>query len=222
MNPVENFLKEAGKWDAFKHGLTFGDVKDLGKGISGGERLSHQTGKMLSSGALGTGLVGGAALVGRGAEDLYGAATSGMHHRAEHQAMMQAHPSLQEEDPKEVEMVLKSIRNLSPSLAADPLVAGSLVRNILSFGRTEQGITMPAETAHLLADTQNKMTGKGPKSSLLDTFSTNMGGIKAPTVNNSFPSNTIQTADPSVTSTQHEYFDSEGNPTHSEHRKYER
>jgi hypothetical protein len=227
-NPVEDFLKEAGVWDALKHGLTLGAEKDLPgalkKAVPGtGERFAYNAGKMTGNGALGAGIVGGVSLLGKGGDSLYDAATSGLHHRAEHSAMMQAHPSLKEEDPREVEMVLQSVRHLSPSLSSDPLVAGSLVRNILAYGRTEQGLTMPPDTAKMLADTQSKMVGRGNSKSLLDVFGTSMGSVKEGPVTNNKVLNTVQNFDPSIRASTHQWFDEQGNPKgDSERRDYER
>lgn len=211
-NPVAEFLKEAGLWDAFKHGLSFGNAEELaktvGQKLTGPQRVAHQAGRMTSQAGLGTGILAGATLAAKGGEGLVDAVTSGSRHRAEHEAMLSAHPTLQNEDPQEVEMVLKSIRNLSPSLSADPLVAGSIVRNILAYGRTEQGLTIPPETARMLADTQNKLTGNrggDGAPSLLEAFGKGLtpqkGEGKGPV---------IQNFDPTITATQHDWYSPEG------------
>lgn len=224
-NPVEDFLKMAGIWDAFKHGLSFGSAEQLaaklpGKVLPAGERVSHRAGQMVSNAGLATGILGGATMAAQGGERILDALTSGSAHRAEHEAMLKAHPSLREENPEEVEMVLHSIRNLAPSLSSDPLVAGSLVRNILAYGKTEQGLTMPPETARMLADTHSKLMGRGQNApSLLETFGK---GLTPPKGGEGGKSINVMQFDPSVTATQHEFFGPEGNPTGSEHRIYER
>jgi hypothetical protein len=180
MNPVDEFLmeKESGLgdvWKALKSGLTLEDIGKfrgaLGRDPGGSERIMHQVGTRATQGGLMAGMLGAAGLGMKGVEGLYDAATSGRQHRQEHEAMLAAHPSLREEDPEQVAMAFRSVKNLAPALASDPLAAGSVVRNLLAYGRTEQGLTMPPETAKMLTETQRNLSGgKGAPNPVLDAF----------------------------------------------------
>lgn len=160
-NPVNEFLKTAGLGGALKRGLLLEALEGAAKPTSA-EKLVNRAGTMATTGAIGAGLLAGAHGVMKGVDKGVHAISSAFSHPAQYEAMMQAHPSLKEEDPNDVAAVYKSVRHLSPTMAADPLVAGSLVRNILA-NRTEQGIIVPPDTAKLMAEVENKVKSmKGP------------------------------------------------------------
>ena len=167
-------IKQAGpKWDAFRRGLSWDTIKGpLAAGAkevapTAGERLSNLTGKAVTGTGMSIGLTAGTHGVLKGIGDAYHAIKDKFDKPAEYKAMLDAHPELQEiskQDAGKVQMAFNSLRHLAPSLASDPLVAGSFVRQVLAQS-PEQGLAIPTQTANMLADTQRKITGpKGPES----------------------------------------------------------
>ena len=102
---------------------------------------------------------------------VYGAATAlgtvgvksikKLHHRArksrDFRSMMEAAPSLRDEDPVKVQMAFNTIHNLAPNLAQDPLVASTFVRRTVNTDIGGGGMAVDPATAKMLTDTQSKV-----------------------------------------------------------------
>lgn len=94
-----------------------------------GERLlktiSHQAPRALVYGATGMGILGGM--------NLYHKIQKRMDYHKGFESMLDVHPSLKKEDPKLVQTRYDSLFNLAPTLAQDPLVAGSIVKQWIEY-----------------------------------------------------------------------------------------
>ena len=137
--------KRAGIWDAFKSGYQ----AEGGRGIAGalGAHLPQ---------AIAAGAVAGA---GAGLYKGFEALRSRLTKSRDFKAMLQATPDLREYDAGQTQMVYNSLRSLAPSLARDPLIAGSFVHGMLTHpGAT--GPMIPPQTAKLLVDTQKNMEAR--------------------------------------------------------------
>jgi hypothetical protein len=102
--------------------------------------------------------IGAAALVGgvaKGLDKGYGAVKERFTKARDYRNMLQAHPALSEHSPGNVQMMYNSLRKLSPTMAKEPLVAGSYVRQMLGAS-PESGPAVPLQTTKLLAETQQK------------------------------------------------------------------
>lgn len=145
-NPVEEFLKTAGFWDNFKAGISGGGAK----GISGA--MGAQVPTALAAAAV----TGAAAGVAKGFE----AVRERINKARDYKAMLQATPDLRRFDASHTQMMYNSLRTLAPTLARDPLVAGSFVRDAMHLS-PEHGPAIPPQTAKLLAETQAKLNRPG-------------------------------------------------------------
>jgi len=167
-NPVEAFLQEkekrAGFWarlgNAFKGGLA---QQALGEGVKQtmGEAIARGAGQA----AIPALITAGAAAIATGASKGMGAITERFGKARDYKAMMQVHPGLADKDPGQTQLYYNSLRRMAPSLAKDPLVAGSFVRNMMEL-QPEGGPAVPLQTAKLLTDAQKSVTqakaGRGP------------------------------------------------------------
>lgn len=213
MNPVEEFL------EVKQAGMT-GALKTLGRGLRleasepGESKILNTVGRLGTMGAISSGLVATARGLAHGAGAAYDAVKDRIDKPAQFNAMLAAHPSLQEEDPARVSTVFSSIRHFAPSLAADPLAAGSFVRNVLAVSG-QQDLMMPTETAKHLTEIHKNISGGRSPASLTDIFAEGMKGgkgeAKAPAIN-------IHAFDP-VTEEQRTMFDPQGVETGFEHRQ---
>ena len=139
MNPVEDFLKEAGFWNKFGKGME--------NAIPGA----------LANAALAAGAVG--------ATKAYGAIKERLTKPRDYRAMLQADPSLSKEDAGNVQMLYNSLRSQAPTMARDPLISASFVRMSLdATGGGRPAVRM--DTAKTLADAQRSlsqsMSDRGP------------------------------------------------------------
>lgn len=78
----------------------------------------------IHAGALGL-MTGGMAAVG--------AAVDHVKLNSSYQKMLQLYPELQRENPERVKLYFDSIANSSPSVAQQPLVAGSLIKRLINY-----------------------------------------------------------------------------------------
>ena len=92
----------------------------------------------------------------------------------EYQAMIEAHPELRKEDAGKVQALYNSLRHMSPHMAADPVIAGSFVRNLLDRG-PEGSPAVPMETANMLAGIQKSVSGVQKDRGLLPSQSPVVG-----------------------------------------------
>lgn len=153
-NPVEEFLliKEAKDKEA-------GWLDSVGKAFSAlGKRVAEQVPGALASAGVTAAGVGALA----GGKALYSRLTK----QRDYQAMMSATPSLRKRPADQVQMMYNSLRNVAPTLAKDPLVAGSFIDNSMELSG-DRAMIAP-QSAKLLADTQKSITqGRGAPSAIL-------------------------------------------------------
>lgn len=148
MNPVEEFLqiKEAG----FLGNLAQGFVGDAGKSVG------HTFGRTAREGLIGAAVSTGIAAAGVGAtkgvryiQDRFGK-------QRDYKNMMEANPSLGDLPSTQVQMVYNSLRTMAPTMAKDPLVAGSFVRRTMELSGDTPAID--PMTAKLLSETQRNIS----------------------------------------------------------------
>ena len=176
MNPVEEFLQEKtagvagevaekapGIMGSFWKGMQFApllkeETPEAVEQLSGAQRFAHGLGGNFSGGAA-LGLAGmtlDAAY--RGARQMMHLGVDKVKKPMEYQAMIEAHPELRKEDAGRVQAYYNSLRHMSPHMAADPVIAGSFVRNLLDRG-PEGSPAVPMETASMLAGIQKSVSG---------------------------------------------------------------
>lgn len=169
MNPVEDFLKQAGFMDI---------LRGIGRGISTSlEPLAHDA-QMLGSERAGRlmGQVGAPALTAaglaafsQGASKGLGALSNKFTKARDYKAMIRANPSLNQADASTTQMYFNSLRHVSPSLSKDPLVAGSFVRNMLEM-QPESGAAIPIATTKLLAEAQKNISSARDNHPIAEAF----------------------------------------------------
>lgn len=144
INPVDDFLKEAGWLDTMR--------KAVGEAIPGAVAAA------------------GIAVMGTAASKGFGMVKERFTKVRDYSNMLKANPMLRQQDAGSVQMVYNSLRKTAPSLAADPLIAGSFVRNTLELS-PESGPGVPLQSAKLLAETQRNITqGKSSRGSISEAF----------------------------------------------------
>jgi hypothetical protein len=144
MNPVDDFLKEAG---------FFGDMRTNFTNI-------------LPQAAAGTLMLAGAHGISRGFDAIVDRLTK----TRDYKSMLKNNPSLSKYDAGHVQMVFNSLRQQAPSLSKDPLIAGSFIRNTLEVS-PESGPAINPNTADLLIKAQNTITNTMSKRhSMADSF----------------------------------------------------
>lgn len=156
MNPIDDFLKEAGilgsLGKAFKRGVAAGVVNPdtkgaIAKGMAGGLGRAANlagTGALLTAGAV-AGSSGYDAIMNRFTKT------------RDYKSMLEANPALNKYDAGQVQMVYNTLRNQAPSLSKDPLLAGSFVRKTLEIA-PESGPFVDIATAKTLSDTQKNLS----------------------------------------------------------------
>ena len=129
-----------------------------GAGVTGAQRFAYGLGNNLTGAAAiaGVGLAGESAL--RGARKMINMGVDKVKKPMEYKAMIEAHPELQKEDAGRVQALYNSLRHMSPHMAADPVIAGSFIRNLLDRG-PEGSPAVPMETANMLATIQKNVKG---------------------------------------------------------------
>lgn len=145
-NPVSEFLKEAGFWDNLKAGWRGAKAGGLGGAI--GEKMPAAL------------VAGGIAGVGLGLSKGFDFIMDRVTKARDYKAMIQSTPDLHHFDASHTQMMYNSLRSLAPTLAKDPLVAGSFVRDMLRLS-PEHGPAIPPATAKMLVDAQGRMEGEG-------------------------------------------------------------
>lgn len=117
------------------------EMRDMQK--HGAKPLLRRTKKLIRQKA--PHLLAGAAAAGAliGGAHLYHRAREALDYRNDFSDMMDTHPSLWDEDQDTVTTRFNTLHNLAPTLASDPLVAGSIVK---------QWIEYPVLTAATLKD----------------------------------------------------------------------
>jgi hypothetical protein len=187
MNPVEAFLQEktAGAMGEVAEGAAKrapGFLKSLLEGLRSGEptldtagqRFGYNLGGNLQTAAV-IGSAGLALDAGiRGARQMVNFGVDKVKKPMEYKAMIEAHPELQKEDAGRVQAYYNSLRHMSPHMAADPVIAGSFVRNLLDRG-PEGSPAVPMETANMLAGIQKSVSGVQKDRGLLPSQSPVVG-----------------------------------------------
>jgi len=169
MNPLDAFLshkreseKTAGFMSALGRGITYAETP--AKKYTRGEQFAHVLGQQMTLGTALAGIGAAGLQAGKGVSYVAKMLQDKYQKPREYKAMMDAHPELHKHDAGKVQMAYNSLRHMAPTMAKEPLVAGSFVRNILAM-ETEGGLAVPTETAKMLADTESKMHGVQDKDS---------------------------------------------------------
>jgi hypothetical protein len=148
MNPLENFLQE-------KNAGFFGNIA---RGFRGTPELG---GFGMELGRAAAGAAGTAAIAAAGVGIAKGisALRDAIGYNRDYKAMLSANPSLHKEDASQVQMIYKSLRSLAPTIAKEPLLAASFVRNSLDLSPKEQP-KIDLASMKTLAETQDRL-GRG-------------------------------------------------------------
>jgi len=131
-NPVDEYLEKHGQRPLTKAPRQFGEMA-----VMMGERAA------LLGGAIGLALAG---------NKVYRAITK----KRDFNAMMEANPDLEEErkrDPKTFNRFYNSLRSMNPQFAAEPVVAGTYMKKML---------TSPEQAGGYLVDAMQATKGVGP------------------------------------------------------------
>ena len=179
MNPVEEFLstrqgmeKDAGwlsnLWTGLKAGVRWQSPEALTKSLkgtglsagavrgiteSGATALGATTGKLLSAGTAAAGIEAGV----RGAVSGGRALKAKFDKPKQYKAMLAAHPTLRTAPASQVQAYYNALNAVAPSIAAEPMLAGSFVRNVIAKG-AEGGPAVPLDTTKMLVDIQKNIT----------------------------------------------------------------
>jgi hypothetical protein len=160
MNPLKAFLEEKEKQAGF--------LGDFGRSLQGAlspGALGHYTAPAIAS--------AGVAAAGLGLKAGYDLLKEKLTRQRDYKIMVSANPSLRQHDAKQVQMVYSSLRRLSPSMARDPLLAGSFVRKTIELS-PESGLSIDVMTAKTIAETQKNI--QQAKSSRTSVYEAMLGG----------------------------------------------
>jgi hypothetical protein len=161
MNPVHEFLMLREK--------TAGFLSDLGKAVSGSltpEHLGPYFAPAIAS--------AGVAAAGLGMKAGYDAIRERLTRQRDYKMMLENNPNLRGLDAKHVATVYNSFRRLSPTMARDPLLAGSFVYKTVSLS-PESGLSIDPMTAKTIAETQKSI--QQAKSSKTSVYEAMLGGL---------------------------------------------
>jgi hypothetical protein len=167
MNPVEDFLTAlSGDTQEEENEKTAGFLGNLWAGLKGGMTRAPVAGAMPVSGgfgravgeqlplaAAGVMMAGIGTAVGKG----YGALKERLTKPRDYKAMLEANPSLGKEPAEKVQMLYNSLRTMAPTMAKDPLIAGSFVRNTLELS-PETGPAISPQTVKTLVESQRNIS----------------------------------------------------------------
>jgi hypothetical protein len=126
-NPLDDFLGEYGEKTAV-------DWDKAGKSIA-----EHGGNALVGAAAVGAGtaMLGG---VGMAAQHIYNAATA----KRDFRGMMQWNEDLAHEDQRMVTQSFRTLRRFAPDMSKDPLVAGSVIRQMVQAPQGASGIMQQA------------------------------------------------------------------------------
>jgi len=116
------------------------------------------------------GAAAGANLLARGASSMFRDAKDSLTRGKDYQALMQYNPRLQDMESMKVQRAYHTVRKLMPDIASDPILAGPVVQQIVSFGG-EAGL----DTYQNMLNIQRGVTGNQPDSMLAESMSAGMG-----------------------------------------------
>ena len=83
-----------------------------------------------------------------------------------YQKMLDAHPELLKEDPKEVAAYWTSLYHFAPTMAQEPMAAGAFIRQSIMKGVRKEFGGPPADTYSMLANIEDKI--RADKKTVLD------------------------------------------------------
>lgn len=162
MNPVKEFLALKEKTAGF-----FGSLEKAVKG----ELTPQNMGRYLAPAILSAGVAAG----GMGLKAGYDALREKLTRHRDYKRMLETNPSLRGLDSKQVNLAYASLRNLSPTMAKDPLVAGSFVYKTVSLS-PESGLSVDAQTAKMIVETQkNIQQAKTSRTSVYEAMLSGLG-----------------------------------------------
>jgi hypothetical protein len=181
MNPLEEFLavkessdKTAGWMSdltrSFAKGVTLGTAPTAK--ASGVRRFGHMLGNTVTTGAA-------LASIGAAGSGMYAggkALAEKINKPRQYEAMLQAHPTLQKDDVEKTRKYFDSLYHLSPSMAGEPLLAGSFVRNMMAK-ELEGGPAVPMETIKMMTDIQKSVGQSKPRDGSMSSFETHMSNF---------------------------------------------
>lgn len=191
MNPVEDFLSDLnGESTDNETEKTAGFLGNLWHGLKGGMTREPVTRAMPISGsfgrALGEGLplaVAGTLMAGGGQAigKAYGAIKERFTKPRDYAAMLEANPTLRKEPAKKVQMLYNSLRTMAPTMAKDPLIAGSFVRNTLELS-PESGPAISPQTVKTLVESQRNIADAKGTGAMMRAWTSgdNWKGLDAP------------------------------------------
>lgn len=160
-DPIDDFLKTAGLWSSLMHGVSGGEGRQ-----TIGEAVMRATGQGIGGAAAASLIAAGGYGVSKG----FGAIKERITKPRDYKAMLGANPVLNKYDSGQVQMVYNSLRSQSPSMAKDPLIAGSFVHKTLNLS-PEEGPFVDPQTVKMLAETQRNLNqARGDRGSIVDAF----------------------------------------------------
>lgn len=166
MNPVEDLLSTLnGETTDNEMDKEAGFLGNIWRGLKGGfgrspvteampmsTSMGRAVGEQLPLAAAGVLMAGVGAGIGKG----YGAIKERFTKPRDYKAMIEANPTLRKEPAKKVQMLYNSLRTMAPSMAKDPLIAGSFVRNTLELS-PESGPAISPQTVKTLVESQRNI-----------------------------------------------------------------
>jgi hypothetical protein len=181
MNPVEDFLgiKKESNWlgnllEAFKGGFAQ-QALFPGPPLSMSHTLARGAGMVAPMAILGTGLALGREGIGKG----IGAVREHFSNVKNYKKMLDANPTLHKEEADKVKLLYNSFRSLAPSLAKDPLVVGSFIRDHIKLA-PDEGVSVGINTAKLLTEAERAISGNKRDSFMNSVSLSPLSGLGRP------------------------------------------
>lgn len=163
-NPVEEFLdlkEKTANW-----------LGDFGRAVKG-KLTAGGLGEFMAPAIASAGVAAGGMAMKAG----YDAIRERLTRQRDYKTMLESNPQLRGMDAKQVNMVYSSLRRLSPTMAKDPLIAGSFVYKTISLA-PESGLSIDPMTAKTIAETQKNI--QQAKSSKTSVYEAMLGGMGRP------------------------------------------
>lgn len=167
-NPLDDFLAAYGEKTAFDWGQA---------GAHGGNALVQGAGNAVGTAAL--------AGLGSAAQHIYNAVTA----KRDFKGMMEWNQDLHHEDQRLVNQSFRTLRRFAPDMSKDPLVAGSMVRQMVQVPQGAAGIMQQAmqgqkNVGSPIMDAYVGAAGKGVGEGMKDAVPFGQGYKKPPSVTN--------------------------------------
>lgn len=162
-NPVDEFLEINEALDTLEGEEKVAFFRQMfgaaGKEMARGGGIGGAIGRYMPAAAVSLGVASAAGGIGKA----FSAIKNRLTKQRDYKGMLRANPHLGKEDASKVQMLYNSLHSMSPSMAKDPLIAGSFVRSSLDLS-PESGPAVPPATAQMLARTQESIQKGKPKS----------------------------------------------------------